>query len=80
MDNHIESQDVWEQLASGDLTLSDPDFKRDDWIQQECAEWGTHSDKRHGTNEPYIEPEPIGLDWSHETLLKCVQQKSRCHK
>ena len=76
MDNHIEFQDNWKQDAFGDLTLHDSDFERNDRIKQECAEWETHSEpryKEYGTNEPYLEPEPIGCLWSHETLLTCVQ-------
>ena len=79
MDNHIEFQDDWEQGASEDLTLHDSNFKRDDKILQECAEWETHPEvqnNRSRTNEPDFEPEPIASYWNRETLLTCVQQKS----
>ena len=75
MNNHIDSQDIWEQGAPGDLTLHESDFERDERIRQQCAEWETHPEAQresNGTNEPYAEPEPIGCFWSHELLLTCV--------
>lgn len=78
MNNHTEFQDIWGQGTSGDLILHESDFERDERIRQECTEWETHSDSGYESNrvdQLNFETELVGYSWSHEILLKCVQQK-----